>query len=141
MRRARKRARRKISLNQFVTRRSREVCAIEIVSGKLNNCQSNWWTRRRKIYFYLLLPDSPDDVGMWHLNSWASRFQFSTHRFGKLSLLVKCTDSITGAFPLDKLKYRSGHANYKFDVVLISATSHRFLRGKLVRDPSKRCNK
>lgn len=54
----------KFSLNQFVTRRSREVCAIEIVSGKLNNCQSNWWTRRRKIYFYLLLPDSPDDVGM-----------------------------------------------------------------------------
>ncbi|KAH0945826.1 hypothetical protein HN011_008494, partial [Eciton burchellii] len=53
----------------------------------------------------------------------ASRFQFSARLLGRLSLLVKCTDSITEALPLDKLKYRSGHGNYKFDVVPTFTTS------------------
>lgn len=100
---------------------------LAIPAWSADNCRSNRWVEGKDL-FLLITSWQPLRRGYMTSEWLASRFQFSARLLGRLSLLVKCTDSITEALPLDKLKYRSGHANYKFDVVLISTTSPPYAR-------------
>lgn len=104
------------------------ISDLAISAPSVDICGSNFWIERKNL-FLLITSWQPLRCGYMTSEWLASRFQFSARLLGRLSLLVKCTDSITEALPLDKLKYRSGHANYKFDVVLISTTSSHCTQG------------